>query len=167
VGYSIYITDLRTHEGIGNRDTDEIRPIEDFAENESYFDKIEDPNAPSFAGDETTGKSNGRHAAYIGWDRFCKDTGLNTMFFDPESGLMREHPGVFEFNQIHLATVRKTLSAFKKRWPGITPGFAQDDWRYEWSKQEIAAGDLARLIWLEWWMAYAIKNFRHPGIANH
>lgn len=143
MGYDIYI---------GNR----VPADEDAKECGRKFEveRLELPDAPLFDGDEVTGRSNHRSPTYITWEEFCKDVGLESLFLSKLTGLMREHPGVVLLTEDHLAQVRAALKAWNARHhlpPGWRPG--QD-------------ADKARLMWLEWWMDWALRNCKVPALEN-
>ena len=118
-------------------------------------ERLAQPNAPRFPGDVCTENENHRHPSYGGWSTFCEETGLVDLFFDKRTGLMREHPGTFRLLPSHLETVWAAVKGWKKthkRKPGFEEG---EDFI------------LARLIWLEWWMSWALENCRVPSIHNH
>lgn len=126
--------------------------------------------APSFPGDSMTGRENHRHPAYGAWDEFLRQVGLYALFKDDDEGLMRHHPGCFLLRPRDLVAVRSALESWKARaWPteeripGWDPKFklgdsGEPDPRYD--------AILARLIWLEWWFAWALNNCRVPAIYN-
>jgi hypothetical protein len=75
---------------------------------------VEREDAPAFDLDEHTGRSNRRDVSYVAWDRFCRQTGLRDLFFDPRSGLMREHPGCAPITFEHVATARAPSRAGRR-----------------------------------------------------
>lgn len=115
--------------------------------------------APSFIGDEMTGNGNSRHPAYSAWSGFCESAGLLDLFFNEDTGLMREHPGCFKLQWRHLEIVRSALETFRSRNPDVKPLFAENG--------DERSPLLARLIWLEWWMTWALKNCPCPAVYNH
>lgn len=147
-----------------------------------------DPGAPCFENDELTGKGNHRHPAYGAWAEWCRSTGLYDLFFDKDDGLMRQHPGTFLLEPEHLATIRNALDRWRSMTPearvaatcaaardgrGMSladasawPGFHPLD-----PKGELVVEPrdpmLARLIWLEWWGAWAVANCKIPAIHNY
>ncbi len=125
--------------------------------------------APSFPNDPFTGKGNSRHPGYSGWHDFCRAVGLDELFFDEDRGLMRSHPGTFAITKEHLAEVRLAKENWFKNHPNMTPGFEKDDFLKEEYQQDIKNADpmMARLLWLEFWMDWALNNCEHPAIHNH
>jgi hypothetical protein len=121
----------------------------------------DEPGAPEFPGDEMTGRGNHRHPAYSAWSEFCDATGLAGMFFDRERGLMREAPLTVALLPAHLAAVR----AARERWvaarPDAVPGFGCDGAGREYDAV------LARLLWLEYWIGWALATCEVPAIYNY
>lgn len=136
--------------------------------------------APEFPGDSMTGKGSSRSPSYSTWSEFCRNTGLYDLFFGAryEPGrevtrdvcLMRSHPGVAMLRPSDLLEIRHARIQWEaKSWPtperiaGWDPTKAwndnsEPDPRYD--------GNLARLIWLEWWVAYALENMKRPALGN-
>ena len=113
------------------------------------------PGAPQFEGDEMTGDGNSRHPGYSQWHGFCRAAGLEDLFYDKEQGFIREHPGTFALEQRHLDVVTKAREEWEKG-HFDPPGFVE-------GKDYI----LARILWLEWWMRWALDNCKYPAIHNH
>lgn len=61
---------------------------------------------------------------------------------------------VVDLTDDHLTLVKQAISRWKSGHPGTTPGFA--------SYQDP---QLARLLWLEWWMDWALKHCVQPAFA--
>lgn len=112
-------------------------------------------NAPQFPNDEMTGQGNGRHPGYSQWSDFCDEAGLEELFFAKHTGLMSAHPGTFMLRREHHATVRRALDAWRAKHPTSTPGFGGE---YD--------PILARLMWLDFWMDWALTNCERPAISN-
>ncbi len=158
MGYSIYIGEA-VPEGLSDYD-EEDRPTEPRFEVHS----VSQDDAPTFPQDEMTGKSNGRHPSYSAWCNFAKIVGLDA-FFDKSTGVMREHPGCFYLTQEHADAVTMALEKFRRAKPNAVPRFSNT-----FSGGTATATDedasLARLIWLEWWVRWAVKNCKRPAISN-
>lgn len=127
------------------------------------------PDAPSFPFDRMTANGNSRHPGYSQWAEFCDTARLHDLFHGKESGLMRQHPGTFALSREHLATVRSRREEWQARHPDAIPG-------WDWSIPQLDGDDdgvrgrdhiLARLLWLEWWMDWALTNCERPAIHNH
>lgn len=118
---------------------------------------IEIDGAPTCAGDEMTGCSNRRQPSYGVWDRFCRATGVYALFFDPRKGLMREHPGTASLTKGHAKEIAAALARYRANHPDAQPTFESADEHDH---------HLARLIWLDWWVRWALANCRQPAIHN-
>ena len=127
------------------------------------------PEAPSFPNDQMTGKGNSRHPGYSQWSNFCREAGIYDLFFDEETGLMHRHPGTFILKQNHLDEIRAAKDRWVKNNPDKNPGFPADEWMKPEFQEKITNPDpiLARLIWLEFWVDWALKNCKVPAIHNH
>jgi len=124
--------------------------------------------APTFPNDWLTGKSNSRSPSYSGWSDFCRLTGLYDLFFEEYEGLMHRHPGIVPLTKEHHANIKAALEKFQAQHPYTIPGCKgyPDDEDAEPFDGDEYSYNLARLIWLEWWMRWALDNCEHPAIEN-
>lgn len=128
-------------------------------------------DAPMFPNDELTGNGNSRSPSYISWHEFCTDTGIYDVFYNKSGNLHAGHPGCVMLKRSDLERVK----AAREAWQGtstLPPGFScfpvydevtktiryPDEGKYD--------AHLARLIWLEWWMSWALDNCETPAIEN-
>ena len=120
------------------------------------------PDAPVFEHDEMTGNSNSRSPSYSVWADFCHSTGLSSLFYDYRGHLKAGHPGCMGITQDDADFVTEALKNYRKE-ATLEPGFEAD-----WQHEGPATRDyhLARLIWLEFWMQWAVKNCETPAIEN-
>jgi hypothetical protein len=134
-------------------------------------DGVSHEEAPEFPNDPMTGKGNSRHPSYCGWSDFCREAGLYDLFFDKEFGLMSSHPGCEMIQEHHVAEVKKALS----RWKGSAtkpPGFSgfgvfnKEKECWETPDKDKYDHILARLIWLDYWMTWALETCEVPAIQN-
>ena len=98
--------------------------------------------------DSPTDGTNQRWPDYSAWAGFCRDTGLYSLFYDGEHGLIRRHPGVFALTADHLAQIKAAHSRLKLRSDGA---------------YALHGG---RMQWLEYWVEWALANCSRPGIKN-
>jgi hypothetical protein len=140
---------------IGNAEVEELE--EDDVSYQIRVNRITLPDAPTFPGDEMTGNGNSRHPGYSQWSEFCRKSGLYNLFFDKEDGLMQSHPGNTALNESHSKVIEQALADWKEDHPNATPGFDND----------LHDPILARLIWLDFWVKWALKNCEHPAIWNY
>lgn len=141
-----------------------------FADEDRFGWRVESArseSAPTFPNDEMTGNSNSRSPSYTAWHGFCEAAGIEPLFYEKWEGLLCSHPGIVLLTKAHHETVKGALDAFKAKHPTTEPGFTG----YGGPNDTPFTGDdhspiLARLIWLEWWMAWALENCEHPAIEN-
>lgn len=140
------------------------------------------PDAPTFPGDGMTGKGNSRHPSYSAWAEFCRGVGLHRLFYGREAhephssarnaGLMSAHPGAVLLTRAHHAQIAAALDRYRSEHPDARPGWAEpveggDPFRGPWKPEtEGLDGNLARLIWLEWWVRWALDHCKVPTLWN-
>jgi hypothetical protein len=137
-------------------------------------------DAPTFPNDEMTGNSSSRSPGYSVWSDFCEATGLYELFFGPADerylGLLYQHPGCARLVPAHHATIAAALERWRAAHPGAVPGFPTyakgADGKMVWGDAGPVLVDthydatLARLIWLEWWVRWALANCALPALEN-
>jgi hypothetical protein len=116
-------------------------------------------DAPTFINDQMTGNSNGRHPSYSGWSDFLKKTDLGDLFY---KDLMEQHPGCVQIKPEHYERVHSALEDYQKI-ATKPPGFG--DWMNNVDGSQYDPY-LARLIWLDFWMKWALDNCETPAIQN-
>lgn len=129
-------------------------------------------DAPTFPHDEMTGNGNDRSPSYSAWSEFCKATGIYDVFYDERGHLHAGHPGCVMLKRSDLERVKEAREAWQKT-STLPPGF--EGWSvYDEATKTSTTPDegkydyqLARLIWLEWWMAWALDNCETPAIENY
>lgn len=125
--------------------------------------------------DDLTQRSNERWPSYGVWAEFCRNLGLYDWMFDEEIGKMRSHPGCFALTKADVEVVSRAVAEYRRRHPRAEPSFCPCvDCAMPWHKGEAdspphnpnADGSLARAVWLEWWVRWAVENCEHPCISN-
>jgi hypothetical protein len=119
-------------------------------------------NAPVFPGDEMTGNGNGRSPSYTVWSDFCRQTGLYGFFYDERDRLRACHPGCIGLTKEDADIVSACLKKYKKQ-ATLPPGF-EDGFTYDGPANFDY--HLARLMWLDFWVRWAIENCETPAIQN-
>lgn len=119
-------------------------------------------DAPTAPGDEMTGNGNCRSPSYTVWSDFCRSTGLYDLFYDGRGHLHAGHPGCIGITAEFADAVSAALSAYRQK-ATLPPGF-EADWSYDGPPNYDY--HLARLIWLDWWVRWAIANCETPAIHN-
>lgn len=120
------------------------------------------PEAPFFPNDGSE-HTNDRSPSYSDWSDFCKLTGLYDFFYNSYGHLHAGHPGCIGIRQKDLDLVEKALERYQKIATKL-PGFDDDD--FDDRQESQYDGNLARLMWLHWWMKWAIENCETPAIQN-
>lgn len=135
--------------------------------------------APTFKNDEMTGNTSSRSPSYTAWGEFSRAAGIEELFyglgwdrdrrgykecsdgFHREEGLLAHHPGVALLCQADLEYVKAAREKWQQEHPGTEPGF--DGWSGESTGLDYT---LARLLWLEFWIGYALANCEIPAFGN-
>jgi hypothetical protein len=118
-------------------------------------------DAPTFPHDELTKNTNSRSPSYSGWSEFCQEAGIYELFYHDYEGLIRPHPGCKLLQKEHWLLVQAALEK-RRRVSDKLPGF--EGWRGEdTGKYDYV---LARLMWLEFWMRWALERCETPAIEN-
>jgi hypothetical protein len=128
-------------------------------------------DAPTFPGDELTGNGNSRSPSYSVWPEFCRAAGIYDLFFDDRGDLIGGHPGCILITDRHLSEVRaasKRMQAAATKPPGFCgyPKFDRESRKWITPDEGVYDHNLARILWLEWWMEWAVKNCDTPAIQN-
>ena len=119
-------------------------------------------DAPIFPGDEMTGNGNSRSPSYSVWFDFCCVTGIRGIFYDNHDRLHASHPGCIGITKEAADFVTSALAEYKSK-ATLPPGF-EDDFMHKGPANYDY--HLARLMWLEYWMQWAVKNCETPAIQN-
>jgi hypothetical protein len=117
---------------------------------------VENPDAPEWPnGDDwpdISGKSNHRAPGYSSFASLLRDTGI-TANDVPAFGARGSDGDCFVLRTEHRDAVRVAREQWQTAHPGTTPGWRDgDDYT------------LAKLIWYEWWMTWALENCERPAI---
>lgn len=133
-----------------------------FPDLEAYWDidGLTRDDAPSFPND--TDQRNMRSPSYSVWHNFCKNTGLYQLFYNEDGNLWANHPGCVGITKEDADIVSAALAKYKLT-ATLPPGF-EEGWNHTGPANYDY--DLARLIWLEWWMRWAVENCETPAIQN-
>jgi hypothetical protein len=121
-------------------------------------------DCPTFVGDNN--KTNERAPSYSVWADFCETVELKDMFYIPAYGSVpKRAKGVIYLNNDALELASNALTEYKMK-SKLPPGFEDDEYlmanensppRYD--------GHLARLIWLVWWIEWALANCKMPALS--
>jgi hypothetical protein len=125
-----------------------------------------------------TKNGNSRSPSYTAWSEFCKAAEIYELFYGEgwsreerryipkqdfyrETVLLGEHPGAAVIIPADLTYIRDARIKRELINGGREPGFWDDD-GVDNGKDHV----LARLLWLEFWFDWALKNCENPVIQN-
>lgn len=117
--------------------------------------------APDLPND-VAGNGNSRSPAYGVWKEFCQRAGIYDLFFDYRGRLLAGHPGCVGITQEDADKVTAALEKYRAQ--ATLPAGFEPDMFYDGPPRYDHC--LARLIWLEYWMQWAVKNCETPAIQN-
>ena len=122
-------------------------------------------NAPSFG--EPTDFSNERWPSYTSWYEFLKDANIVNFFYDKNERTIGGHPGGFMLTERHRAMVEGASVYLKTLYPKAFE-YAENGGKWPDNKDEIidGYGCCSRIIWLKYWVNWALDNCDHPVVAN-
>lgn len=133
-------------------------------------------NAPSYG--EPTDKENQRWPSYSGWNNFCKYFGLSELFYGKnergewsrDDALISEHPGCVPLTERHRREINATLEAHKIKYPNAIPTYGKPApfGKMTWEDLDNPPENyqLCRLIWLHYWVNWALDNCKQPVFYN-
>jgi hypothetical protein len=104
---------------------------------------------------------NTRHPSYY-WDVFLREVGLFDLFFGKEHGILPEHAGIACLTVDHAAIIRQALERYRAAHPDAKPGFNGIE-GLRWTEGTLD-GNLSRILWLSWWVDWAVENCPNPVI---
>jgi hypothetical protein len=119
------------------------------------------PDAPTFPNDEMTGDGNSRSPSYSVWADFCREAGIYGLFYDERGHLLAGHPGCIGIDQDFADGVALALRRVRAN-ATLPPGF--EEWTYQGTPRHDYT--LARLMWLDFWVRWALENCETPAIQN-
>lgn len=120
--------------------------------------------APAFG--DPTDHENQRWPSYSAWAESMSALGLYDLFLARDEGLMSPHPGCKLITAEHLEQVRSAVAKRSVTNGGKPAGFFGYDTRTHTQLDNGNDPDLARGVWLEYWMDWALKNCETPAIEN-
>lgn len=114
-----------------------------------------------------------RFPSYIQWRHFAQMAQIESMFYNPDEGLLRRHPGCFLLTEDHLTEVRAALAAARVKFPNDPVEFpiqreGETEEQFEEREAQVTDGTgvLVRLTWLEFWIAKALELCERPAFCN-
>lgn len=120
-------------------------------------------NAPAFGeyGDYT----NERYTHNSLWLKFSEFVNIKDMFYNENEKLVGKEIGYLKLTHSFLEELRKRIKVFKGKYPDAEATYGDNNLR---SLNDFSTPVenlfLCRLVWLEFWINYAIENSENPAI---
>jgi len=149
MGYNLTIGELKV---FYHQDEDE--PRVELSTRISHHDE-----APAFG--EVSDYTNGRYPSYSVWRDFAESVGLLSLFYGKEErddALLANHPGCVPLTERHRREINEAFVDFKLKYPDAVA-------TYE-NKNILENGLLCRLVWLHYWVNWALDNCKQPVFVN-
>lgn len=130
-------------------------------------------DAPAFG--EGTDYTNQRWPSYTAWSNFYKFVGLEELFTGKNSqgqyvrddGLLVSHPGCVPLTKKHREEINKALDEFKIKYPDAIPTYGNPGDNFEGDPNNPEENAyLVRLVWLQYWVNWALDNCKQPVFEN-
>ena len=129
------------------------------------IDRIELDDAPHFP---DSGRSNCRSPSYGVWHGFARAAGLGHLFDTEtretvEGHICPSYPCVAPLTPEHVRIISEALAAFRAAHPDAQPRCSTSLFP---PHDDVGPHDahLMRLVWLEWWVRWAVEHCTHPAI---
>ena len=135
--------------------------------------QVHDDNAPAFG--EPTDFTNQRWPSYGSWSDFCEEAGLEELFYgyhQRDDTLLSQHPGCIPLTEKHRKEINAALENWKRKYPDANPTYGKPcpegesslSWEDKDNPKENAM--MCRLVWLHYWVNWAMDNCEKPVFAN-
>lgn len=127
-------------------------------------------DAPAFG--EPTDYTNSREPSYSAWAASMRFVGLYDLMNDKEDGLLRCHPGFQLLTIDHKIQIDAAFDRFNDNYPNTVPGFMSDEELESSGASKFGndpitpAAAFARLLWLKYWVNWALEKCENPIIEN-
>ncbi len=121
--------------------------------------------APAFG--EPTDYGNSRWPSYGVWRNVLSDAGMEDLFFC-DGHLIGGHPGIRLITKDLYKEFSKRKQKFERLHPGVraTYGNVENPLIDRDQDNPSCNSTYCRIVWLDYWMDWALKNCETPVIAN-
>lgn len=159
MGYSFTIGDLK--KVVEKYEEDGV--IEEY-ENWSA-ETIELENAPAFG--EPTDRTNERWPSYSAWSEFAEFTNIYDLIYSDTGHLIGSHPGYLELTDDFQKNLKKRKKEFEEKYPKVEATYGNKTSIFEADPNNPPENYFyCRLVWLDFWVDYALENCETPAIVN-
>lgn len=130
-------------------------------------------NAPAFG--EPTDNTSSRWPSYISWAEFCRFVGLYDLFYGKndqkeltrDDAILAQHPGCIPLTEKHRREINAAYEAFKIKYPNAVATYGNPKSFFEGDPNNPEEnGQMCRLVWLHYWVNWALDNCKKPVFAN-
>jgi len=158
MGYTLTIGQLTTEI--------ENEGLESYIRNDAEAARLD--NAPAYG--EPTDFTNSRWPSYSSWADAMRYVDLYDLFFNKETGLIRQHPGCVPLVKEHKEIIDAAYTAFYKKYPnakaGYSPKINEHERIFEDPDWPMYNNMATRLEWLKFWVDWALENCSKPVFYN-
>lgn len=123
--------------------------------------------APSFG--EPTDCTNSRWPSYGSWSDSMTFIGLEGMFYDTKNrddSILQDHPGCIPLTQKHRKEVNAAMVEYKIKYPNAIPTYGNPKGWDEDPDNPDENSYMTRLVWLHYWINWAMDNCKQPVFEN-
>ncbi len=124
-------------------------------------------NAPAF--NEPTDFTNQRWPSYGVWSDCLRDAGMYDLFFCDGGHLIGGHPGVRLLTKEFYEEFTKRKIAFEAKYPHVEATYGERDTKdifHEDLSNPKCNNVYCRIVWMDYWINWAIENCETPVFAN-
>ncbi len=96
-------------------------------------------------------------------EAFCRESSLERLFGREGTPLFQNWSGLsaVQFTADAVDRVHKALEKYRTAHPAAVPGFTDGEWP---PSDGVTDPILARLVWLDYWMSWAVQKCEKPSI---
>lgn len=130
-------------------------------------------NAPAFG--EPTDTESQRWPSYSSWANFCRFVDLYDLFFGKnekgeytrDDALIQHHPDCIPLTEKHRREINAAYDNFKIKYPAARATYGNPKSMLEPDEDNPEEnGQLCRLVWLHYWVNWALDNCEKPVFEN-
>jgi len=122
-------------------------------------EEVRNDDAPAFG--EPTDYTNQRWPSYTSWWNFAEFTGMENILFDVDANenIRGGHPGHFLITDMFKDAIDTAMKDYTNKYPDAVPSFEDFENRPH-------DGHLCRMVWLQYWVDWALENCKNPIFLN-
>jgi len=122
-------------------------------------------SAPAFG--EPTDRCNMRWPSYSVWSDCLEHAGMKDLFFCEQGHLIGGHPGVRLITSELYSEFTDRKVAFEAKYPKVEATYGNQKSNFEGDPDNPECNSTyCRIIWLDYWLSWALRTCNTPVIAN-